>query len=163
MRSVLLAMQFPFIPCVVGQRDASCDGADHVAKGSFYDEELSFYLCGWASLLSLSVVRWFSSYSVKTRLDPIRSSDMTKSDCHPTMAVKWNKCNNFATKVLSRRLNGRPYSPREWSWSSGDLPWSTSAQRLTTIGVDKDFYMVTKWREITWAEGVTSLWVTSGV
>ena len=33
------------------------------------------------------------------------------------MAVKWKKLNNFATNVLSRRLNGWPYSPRE---SKGD-------------------------------------------
>ena len=37
----------------------------------------------------------------------ISVSVKTKLEGHPTMAVKWNKHNCFAMKVLSRRLNGR--------------------------------------------------------
>ena len=36
-----------------------------------------------------------------------------------TKAINKNRCNNFATNVLTRRLNSWPYSPRELHWSSG--------------------------------------------
>ena len=35
-----------------------------VARKSYYDEEYSVYLCGQASLLSLTAVRRFASYLV---------------------------------------------------------------------------------------------------
>ena len=40
-------------------------GATLVARKSYYDEEYSVYLCGRASLLSLTAVRRFASYSVQ--------------------------------------------------------------------------------------------------
>ena len=36
-----------------------------VARKSYYDEEYSVYLCRWASLLSLTAVHRFVSYSVQ--------------------------------------------------------------------------------------------------
>ena len=39
-------------------------GAMLVARESYYDEEYSVYLCGRASLLSLTAVHQFASYSV---------------------------------------------------------------------------------------------------
>ena len=49
-------------------------------------------------------VHWFSSYSVKHGFSAMQSLNMNKSDCCPMTAVKWNKHNIFAMKVLSRRL-----------------------------------------------------------
>ena len=40
-------------------------GATLVARKSYYDEEYSVYLCGRASLLSLTAVHRFASYSVQ--------------------------------------------------------------------------------------------------
>ena len=40
-------------------------GAIFVARKSYYNEEYSVYLCGWASLLSLMAVCRFVSYSVQ--------------------------------------------------------------------------------------------------
>ena len=39
--------------------------ATFVARKSYYNEEYSVYLCGRASLLSLTAVRQFASYSVQ--------------------------------------------------------------------------------------------------
>ena len=45
-------------------------GAMLVARKSYYDEEYSVYLCGRASLLSLTAVRRFASYyGVRIRPD----------------------------------------------------------------------------------------------
>ena len=40
-------------------------GATLIARKSYCDEEYSVYLCGRASLLSLTAVRRFASYSVQ--------------------------------------------------------------------------------------------------
>ena len=40
-------------------------GTTLVARKSYYDKEYSVYLCGRASLLSLTAVRRFASYSVQ--------------------------------------------------------------------------------------------------
>ena len=40
------------------------------------------------------------------------------SDKDPMTVINENRCNNFAMNVLTRRLNGWPYSPRESHWSS---------------------------------------------
>ena len=46
-------------------------GTMFVARKSYYDEEYSVYLCGRASLLSLTVVHQFASYSVQRVFDAI--------------------------------------------------------------------------------------------
>ena len=58
----------------------SSDGTIHIAKGSFYDEDLYFFLTGRHFYYFHLAVHWFSSYSVKTQYWHNQCFGETKSD-----------------------------------------------------------------------------------